>query len=242
MSLQFEKDANLASRSRFPNEVFQIYDSLKDKFSNKPGWENLSEIQLWEELCLCILSSNVPFELAVSALKHLSKSGLLDEDWLKQNDSAENTLQLELSKPLYLPKKKDGSFRKYRFPRVRSRDIIGAANMLYSEGNNIQSLLLNSESHNDLRNYLASSVPGLGLKESSHFLRNIGFSSSLAIIDVHIISFLKYLEVFPFERTLITGKMYLELEKIMQNISEIYGLDLAILDNAIWYYMRSNTS
>ena len=242
MRSQLEAEDGFASMSRFPKEVFQIYDSLEQKFSSRISWTNLKENELWNELCLCILSSNVQYELATSAVKHLCESDMLNTEWLTGDSSAKSILQLELSKPIYLPKKKDGTLRKYRFPRVRSRDIVGASNVLYSSGNDVRSLLSNTESPVHIRNYLAGTIPGLGLKESSHFLRNIGYASSLAIIDVHIVSFLQCLGLFPFERQLVTGKMYLELERIMQKISRIYDLNLSILDNAIWHYMRNRNS
>ena len=81
-------------------------------------------------------------------------------------------------------------------------------------------------------------VTGLGLKESSHFLRNIKFSTSLAIIDVHIVSFLEDLGLILFDNKVISKVEYLLLERLMQKISELNGMNLSILDNAIWHYMK----
>lgn len=242
MSLQLHKNQTYASMSLIPREVFQIYDHLESKFSSRIRWDDLTEVDLWNELCLCILSSNVPFELATSAVKHLSTCGMLDTRWLVNNVTAKQILESELSKSAYLPKKKDGNLRKYRFPRVRSRDIVNAADSLYGEGKNIQYLLSNENSPEIVRNFLADTISGLGLKESSHFLRNIGYASSLAIVDVHIVSFLRDLGLFQYERKPITITVYLELERIMQKISRMFDLNLAILDNAIWHYMRTKSN
>jgi N-glycosylase/DNA lyase len=42
-----------------------------------------------------------------------------------------------------------------------------------------------------IRSWLVENIKGLGMKEASHFLRNIGFGNDLAIIDRHILTNLK---------------------------------------------------
>lgn len=225
--------------SELPAEIFAIYSRLEQVFSKQSRWEEMEEGQIWHELCLCILSSNVPYELARSSLAHLVKTELVESDTLLSNRKAKTIIARELARPIYLPRKKDGTFRKYRFPRVRAHNIVDAAHVLYSSGNGIQSMLESSEEHEWVRNNLAEKVPGIGLKESSHFLRNIGYSSNLAIIDAHIVSFLKHLKILPDDYGSITSKNYFVLEDLMQQMSKEYSLNLAILDNAIWHYMRS---
>jgi len=64
-----------------------------------------------------------------------------------------------------------------------------------------------------LRNWLAKQVLGFGMKEASHFLRNIGISSNkIAILDRHILKNLKSLSII--ENTKIKSqKHYLEIEQ-----------------------------
>ena len=47
----------------------------------------------------------------------------------------------------------------------------------------------------ELREWLVKNVKGLGYKEASHFLRNIGKSEDLAILDRHILKNLQDLKV-----------------------------------------------
>lgn len=222
-----------------PQEVFTFYNTLKPTFDKRKGWKGMEEQQIWAELCLCILSSNVPFELARSSTNHLFKEGMLDTKWLLRTNRAKQIIAKELSKPIYLPVKKDGEFRKYRFPRVRARDIVESARTIYAADGSMYETLSTSASDKELRNALAMDIPGLGLKEASHFLRNIGFSSHLAIIDVHVISFLKYLGLIPQRELTLTPNLYFEIENMVQKISASYQLDLAVLDNAIWHFMRN---
>lgn len=199
----------------------------------------MSEKEIWNELCLCILASNVQYELAKSSLKYLIESNLLNIHWILNNVNAKVILSNELKKPIFLPKKKDGNLRKYRFPTIRSKNIVDAAFILYSREKTIIYLIKQFKKGHELRNNLAQNVPGLGFKESSHFLRNIGYSCDLAIIDVHIISFLKILKLLPQKKFVVTPKLYLDIETFMVYISQEYCLNLSILDNAIWHYMRS---
>jgi len=47
----------------------------------------------------------------------------------------------------------------------------------------------------DMREWLIRSIRGIGYKEASHFLRNIGLGENLAILDRHILKNLKFFGV-----------------------------------------------
>ncbi len=75
-------------------------------------------------------------------------------------------------------------------------------------------------------------IKGLGFKEASHFLRNIG-RKDVAIIDRHILRWLLenlYIDEVPN----LTPKMYLKIEKILRDIAEEKKLTIAELDLIIW--------
>lgn len=236
MGLQILRDVE--SRVDIPEPIFKIYDVLEEDFQDRPNWKKMHESSLWKHLCLCILSSNVSFELAKSATLRLAENGMLHPEYLLENRESLKTIRKELSKPLYLPHKKDGSLRKYRFPNRRAKDIVYAARVMYSKEQNIRKYLKEAPTETQARNHLSEVVSGLGLKESSHFLRNIQYSSSLAIIDAHIMRFLEELGLVLCRTHSVSTVEYMYLEKLMQYISKYHGLNLSILDNAIWHYMR----
>ena len=67
------------------------------------------------------------------------------------------------------------------------------------------------------RDWFLKNVKGLGLKESSHFLRNIGFGDKIVILDRHILrSLFNYKVIDEIPKTL-TKKIYLEIETKMKN-------------------------
>ena len=238
MSLQIPKQVEFASLSLIPESIFDIYYYLEKKFQNKKNWKDLTEYDLWYELCLCILASNVNYDQALSAASHLHNKKLLDRHTILENlDYAQNRIAYELSLPVFLPKKKDGQLRKYRFPNIRAKNIIKSSVNL-SSTTSLVKLLKNSDSENGVRNFLVENISGMAHKEASHFLRDVGFSNSLAIIDTHILNFLKELTIIPTNTKISNVRNYFELETIMQNLANHYDLKLSILDNAIWHYMK----
>ncbi len=75
-------------------------------------------------------------------------------------------------------------------------------------------------------------IKGLGYKEASHFLRNVG-RDDVAIIDRHILRWLVENEYLP-EIPAMTARRYLEIEKILLEIAEERGVTLAELDLLLW--------
>jgi N-glycosylase/DNA lyase len=93
--------------------------------------------------------------------------------------------------------------------------------------------LSNGKAGTDLREWLVKNVKGLGYKEASHFLRNVGFSN-LAILDRHI---LKNLKKFGAIRSLpktLTRKKYLRIEKQFLRFAHAAGIPMDELDLLFW--------
>jgi N-glycosylase/DNA lyase len=84
-----------------------------------------------------------------------------------------------------------------------------------------------------LRDWIVKNVKGLGYKEASHFLRNIGFED-YAIIDFHIVDILSDYNIITRPKT-ITKKKYLEIEDKLRMLAKKTNLSLAELDLYLWY-------
>lgn len=221
-------------------EVINEYSKLATSFKLRKKWNEMSEDDLWEQLCLCILSSNVPYELALSAFWHLRDNGFLRTDWITECPDAIGKVAFELSKRIYWPRKKDGSYRKYRFPNVRAKNIVNAAKTLYGQNCGLLRNLRRSTSESEARDFLVKNIQGIGLKEASHFLRDVGFSDSLAIIDSHVITFLTEIgAVREEEINALTPAVYMRLERILLGLCKDLGFNLSVFDMAIWQCMRS---
>jgi len=86
----------------------------------------------------------------------------------------------------------------------------------------------------ELRQWLVDTVKGLGFKEASHFLRNIGFGSELAILDRHILKNLKRFGAISEIPRNLSKKKYLEIEKRMRKFSRDIGIPMDHLDLVFW--------
>lgn len=226
--------------SYVPQKVMYHYNEIEKNQNKKTDWKNKTELEIWNELCFCILSGNVLYDLAKSVIEILNKKELLNPYWINETDNALSIIQLVLETPNFEPRKKNGELRKYRYPKKRAKQIVAAAQILYSNNNSIKNILHASNSDIDVRNFFAEQIPGLGIKESSHFLRNIGYSDSLAIIDVHMLSFLHSYAFLEIRKGIhLTTKMYLRIENLLRNFVKYHGLNLAIFDLAVWHHMRN---
>jgi len=166
-----------------------------------------SEEDIFSELCFCLLTANFKAEESIKIQKEIG-SGFL-----------------KLSEEMLYKKLRMLS---HRYPRARARYIIEAR--VYR---NRLKKLLGSGDGIEIREWLVKNVKGLGYKEASHFLRNVGFKN-LAIIDFHIVDFLVSHKVIERPKYL-TKKKYLEIERILKNIGRRLGLDMARLDLLLWY-------
>jgi N-glycosylase/DNA lyase len=92
---------------------------------------------------------------------------------------------------------------------------------------------LQDDDKKEIRNWLVKNIKGLGYKEASHFLRNIGVDD-FAILDRHILKNLKQYGVIEEVPKSLTPKKYLEIEKKMDEFSKRIGIPLPHLDLLLW--------
>jgi len=113
----------------------------------------------------------------------------------------------------------------YRFYNLR-------ANYLHLARFSFPNINLNSK---NVRDDLVLGVKGLGMKEASHFLRNIGYKD-YAIVDFHIVDFLVRNNLMkPLKSKSLNKNKYLEAENILKKIAEKTNLSLGELDLYLWY-------
>ncbi|MEM5790733.1 MAG: N-glycosylase/DNA lyase [Candidatus Aenigmatarchaeota archaeon] len=167
-----------------------------------------SNKKIFLELCFCILTANFNAKKAIEIQE-------------KIGDNFFYLSEEELEKEL----KNLG----HRFPKTRARYIIKARKYK----NLLKKIIENFKDEKMLREWLANNIKGIGYKEASHFLRNIGFKN-LAIIDFHILELLEKNKIIKRPKTL-SKKKYLEIENILSQIGKKLNLSLAELDLYLWY-------
>lgn len=164
--------------------------------------------EIFKELCFCILAAGY------SAEKSLRIQERINDGFLKL---PEKELVEELRR------------LGHRYPETRAKYIVRARRKL-DQVKNVLDTLVDCK---QIREWLVENIDGLGYKEASHFLRNIG-CLEVAIIDFHILNLLERYEITEKPRTL-TRKKYLEIEKTLEEISRIVGLKPGELDLYLWY-------
>ena len=169
---------------------------------------NIKPEQKFIELCFCILVANTSIEKTLAIWREVFKNFIY---------FSENQLAKEL--------KKLG----YRFYNKRANYIVSARKFIRE----IDSIVKTKKDFG-IRGWLVENIKGIGLKESSHFLRNLGFEN-FAIVDRHVLKILKEREVIDKIPKTLTKKRYLEIEEKLKNIAKSLSLNLAELDLYLFY-------
>lgn len=118
---------------------------------------------------------------------------------------------------------------KTRFYKNKTRYLLEAS----KNWNKIKEII-NNKNPREMRELLIKDVKGLGMKEASHFLRNIGKSKNqLAILDRHILRKLVELKIINKEIKL-NNKNYLLIEEKMKKFSKEVNIPLDELDLLFW--------
>jgi N-glycosylase/DNA lyase len=186
-------------------EVSQIIENRISEFSEiKKATKN----KIFGELCFCIMTANCSAEKCIEVQELVA-------------DGFQNLTEEELAKTL----KSLG----YRFPNIRAKYIVEARH--YKD--ELHTHINNNVNHLELREWLVKNIKGIGYKEASHFLRNIGFTE-FAIIDFHILDLLAKHQQIEKPKTL-TKTHYLKIEEILKRIGNKLDLNLAELDLFLWY-------
>lgn len=164
--------------------------------------------EIFKELCFCILTANFNAKRSIKIQKEIDK-GFID---LPESELARKLKELG-----------------HRFPNVRASYIVEVRT--YS--NKIKNIINRFDDDKELREWVVDNVKGLGYKESSHFLRNIGFND-LPITDFHIVELLNDSGIMECKRP-INKKQYLGIEEVLRDLAEKLNITLAELDLYLWY-------
>jgi N-glycosylase/DNA lyase len=197
-----------------------------------------NEQDVRETLIRCLLSSRVPYESAIAAARRLRERGLLrryeDPDWV----AAEEQIRCELSRPFGSP----GRAWRYRFPRARAMQVAASLRSISEADIMLASLIWERDDVVALRRELVEQLCGIGPKQGSMFLRDVGRSSELAILDSHVIAYMEIRKLLPTSRAQLSALgRYEKVEQRFRAYAQALGRSIACLDRAVWIVMRVAT-
>jgi N-glycosylase/DNA lyase len=177
----------------------------KTRFDFRPFLDIDLETGLFGELCFCFLTANSSAELGIKIQKFVGDEGFMKKSFEELSQIFKNM--------------------GHRYPEIRAHYIFLARNF------DINSVLKEKDGKKAREKVIK--LKGLGMKESSHFLRNIGFDD-VAIVDRHIYRFLVRHKLVP-QRESISPSLYLICEGVLTKISEILKIPLSALDLFIFF-------
>lgn len=173
--------------------------------------ENGSEEDLFSELCFCVLTANWSAQGGIKAQQLIGASGFLN---LPQSD-----LEALLEKV------------GHRYPNARASYIVRNRELF---GNLKAIIKLDPFT---AREWLVKNAFGIGFKEASHFLRNVGVEE-LAILDRHVLSLMKKYGIIDQIPKSITRSRYLLYENQLKKVADQFGEPPGKLDLYLWYLVK----
>ena len=202
-------------------EINKVYKNIKpiieDRIdSYKSIWFNGNNEAVHIELAFCILT---PQSKARGAEKAIN--GMLDAEvfWTGVEDDLIPYLNV------------------VRFKNTKAKNLILLREFMKDEDGRIVTKTLVDKIGDvfEKRLWLVKNIKGIGYKEASHFLRNIGFGDEIAILDRHILKNIKRLGVIEEIPKTITPKKYLEIEKKIKKYCEEIKISMDHFDLLLWY-------
>lgn len=165
----------------------------------------------FSELCFCILTSNSKAQTAINIQKELGYVGFSTFTKEQLSESIRRN--------------------KHRFHNNKSDFIILARHYL-----DIKTCL---KKEKDPRAWLVKNIKGIAWKESSHFLRNVGYTD-YAILDRHIINLLFEMNYLKEKPKTLNEKTYLKIEKVFTKLAKELNMSCSELDLYMWK-LKTNT-
>lgn len=179
-------------------------------------WRRGSDARLWEELVFCIFTAGASARMGMKSIEAV-------RPFLLDGRRAEMTRAL----------KQAGA---HRFPVARPGYIVIARKYFREHcGLRLRERLESFSDPIERRDWLAQEkrIKGLGYKEASHFLRNIGVRG-YAILDKHVMRCLADLNVLDTARPPGTRNRYLEIEEKLRAVARDVKIDFDELDLVLW--------
>lgn len=124
----------------------------------------------------------------------------------------------------------------HRYPNARARYIVASREFLRNHCDlKLRGKLESFDCRLERRDWLVKEkgIKGLGYKEASHYLRNIGFSG-YGILDKHVLNCLAELRIIDDPRPPNTRSKYLNVEEKLEKLTHITGVDFDELDLVLW--------
>ena len=188
---------------------------IKDRLGEfRDIFETGDDRSLFEELAFCIFAAGASAKMAARSVQAV-KDVLMTADCFGLSSRLRGV---------------------HRFPNSRAAYLLHTRECLSKDYSlRLKDLILDLKNPEARRDFFANyrGIKGIGYKESSHFLRNIGFRG-YAILDKHILKSLHELGILDNPRPPTTRSTYMRIENDFKRFAEYISIDFDELDLLIW--------
>lgn len=177
--------------------------------------------RLFKELVFVILTSQSSAEKSWEATEKLDELGLLEDGGREEIARVleNHGINYERNKADYI---------------VSNRQDLSQPTLEDPSGDLKLGDRIDPENLEKTREWLADNVKGISWKGASHFLRNIGYGDSFAIVSSRITSKLHELDRVEDPGQPSNREEYLKAEEEMKKLSRETGIDVKALDLVLW--------
>lgn len=203
------------------DELKVIYDEIKPQIQNRleefrQTWKNSDDKGIFLELAFCVLTPQSKALNAWSAITKLTENNLIFEGHAEEIAEYLNVV---------------------RFKNTKAQNLVKLREEMKNDKGEFitKQLFASMKDSFERREWIVKNVKGMGWKEASHFLRNVGFGDDLAILDRHILRNMQRLNVIEEIPKTITPKAYLDMENRLRNYVKTIDIPMDEMDLLLWY-------
>lgn len=213
---------------------------VKERARKGLDWLSLPEEELFYEMAVCIYGSQMLYEHALALADYAKEHGMFSEAALiSGHDQYRGKLSSLFSRAIAI--NEGGKTYKIR-PRFKNRLpklLSDTVQNIYGKGSTIKSMLRTATNASEARELLVTKVIGFGPKQASLYLRRVGYSADLAVLDTHILDYLRMAGDIEIKPTALSRlKIYETVESEFKRISKDFGYGVGCVDLAMWITMR----
>jgi N-glycosylase/DNA lyase len=202
-------------------------------------WSDGNDEEIFTELAFCILTPQSKAKSCWDAIVKLKEQNLLLNGNTRQIKQGLTRVRFKNKKAEYIVKARKLFTPPLLPPLIRGGWGGVELNKEVPEGFNhrvsIKPFLSKFTDIYECREWLVQNIKGIGYKEASHFLRNIGFGEKIAILDRHILKNLNQLGVIEEIPKTISRAKYIWIEEKMKGFARQIDILISHLDLLLWY-------
>lgn len=198
-------------KNKFRNHYHEVKPIVKKRLKEFERFRKKGTKEIFEEMTYCVFAANSSATMATIALDLLKP--ILWSGTLKDYQKAVH--------------------KKVRFYNIRSKYLHHNRQIIEQKKDFKE--YLDSLNNKERREFIKENFKGFGMKEASHFLRNIGYKG-YTIIDKHVLNMMHEMNVLKTNKPPKNPEEYYKIENKIIKFAKEEDYDIDELDLALWSF------